>query len=431
MPRRTAYEVLLRVERDAAYSHIALSAALEASGLKPRDRALVTELVYGVLTWRRALDRVLGEHLHRGLDSLDLELTTILRLGLYQLWFLDRIPSHAAVNEAVEAARAHDPSRAGIVNAVLRKLSGAERVWWSEKLRGTSPARFIGQRYSTSSWIARCLVEVYSERAEAVADAYTKRAPTWARAASEPEGLDGALEAHPEVPGAWRVADFDDRVRAALDAGALTIQDLGSQLIGAMCGEVEGLRVLDACAGLGGKSLHLLDAGVGELVSVDPGGSKLAALIRSAEVRAQSERLRTVTGGLEEVAGDLGAFDVVLVDAPCSGLGTMRRHPETRWRRGGEEVASLTAIQRSILAAAAELVRPGGVLVYSVCTFTPSEGLGQVDAFLEGRDDFARAPVPGAPDWLSAHLDARGDLSLNTAEHGTDGFYCARMRRAP
>lgn len=411
--------------QDDAYSHLALSAALEASSLDPRDRGLATELVYGVLTWKRGLDRVLDRQVKHGIKKLDPYFIVVMEVALYQLWFLDRVPAHAAINEAVEAAKLEDEGIARMVNAVLRKLSTADRVWWSEELTDTNSARYIGQRYSMSSWIARELVAVYGERAGEVAEAYSGRAPTWARAASAPEALAGNLEAHEVVPGAWRVADFDDAVRAALDSGAIAIQDLGSQLVGALCAPQQGDRALDACAGLGSKSLHLLDGGAAEVVSVDPVWSKLEHLERAAAARGLTERVTLKVGALEEVAGELGAFDLVLVDAPCSGMGTMRRHPETRWRRAADDVKGLSAIQADLLTQAAALVRPGGVLVYSVCTFTRAEGVDQVEAFLARAPEFTRQATQ--VEWLGEYTDARGDLSLDPARHGCDGFYAARM----
>jgi 16S rRNA (cytosine967-C5)-methyltransferase len=171
----------------------------------------------------------------------------------------------------------------------------------------------------------------------------------------------------------------------------------------------------------------LLDEGAAEVVSVDPVWSKLEHLERAAAARGWSERVALKVGKLEEVAGELGDFDTVLVDAPCSGLGTMRRHPETRWRRTADDVAELAAIQASLLDVAAGLVRPGGVLVYSVCTFTRAEGPAQVEAFLGRHPEFTR--VASEVEWLGAYTDGQGDLALDPARHGSDGFYAARLRR--
>ncbi len=413
--------------QDDAYSHLALSAALESSSLDARDRALATELVYGVLTWRRGLDRVIDQQVKHGIGTLDPKTIIVMQVALYQLWFLDRIPAHAAINEAVEATKRHDERAARMVNAVLRKLSDSERIWWSEAIEDTGSARYIGQRYSMSSWIARELVAVYSERAGEVAEAYSGRSTTWARAESVPEALAENLEAHESIPGAWGVREFDDAVRAALDAGQVSIQDLGSQLVGALCAPKEGDRALDACAGLGSKTLHLLDKGAAEVVSVDPVWGKLEHLERAAASRGLTDRVTLKVGALEEISGDLGTFDLVLVDAPCSGLGTMRRHPETRWRRTVEDVKALCEIQAELLIRAAALVRPGGTLVYSVCTFTRAEGIDQIEAFLGRSAFFTRQP--SEVEWLGAYLDERGDLSLDPARHGCDGFYAARMVR--
>lgn len=463
MPRKLAQQVLELIEVEDAYSHIALDAALQAGGLTPRDRALATELVYGTLTWQRALDTLLAGFLNLdgGPDALDRTVRVALRLGAYQLVFLDKIPPHAAVHEAVELVK-HSASRraSGLVNAVLRNLSRSEtpRVWWRDEDRHKKPARYVGQRYSMPNWLASRVIDTWGmERAEAMAEAFTLRPRLYLRACGDfaaqlPDAvLPDGVHAHRSgagvsVPGALWAESMSEDVRAGLGEGRWVVQDLGSQLIGLFSGAAPGVRVLDACAGLGGKTLHLAEmvGPDGQVVALDPVPSKLDLLRASAEQMGLANRIITRPGTLQDyAAGDeiatQPAFDLVLVDAPCTGLGVIRRHPETRWRRQSTDIAQLAALQAELLDAAAALVRPGGTLLYSVCTFTREEGPQQVADFLARHPAFrpAGAPTegPGARvDWrafVSPALasDAGVQLQLNPLDHDTDGFFAARMTR--
>lgn len=441
-PRHIAQEVLEKIERQDAYSHIALDAALQASGLDGRDRGLATELVYGTLTWQRALDRVLDEFVRGGVDKLDLPVLVALRVGAYQLIFLDRIPAHAAVDEAVQITK-QGPSGAasGLVNAVLRNIvrNRDDITWWSERNREAKPARYIGQRWSLPNWIGNRLLQYHGfERAEQMAEAFDRRPPLYLRLTGAFEGpeLPEGVTLVDGVPGAARADGFSEEVRYGLEHGHWTVQDLGSQLIGLFTGARPGESVLDGCAGLGGKTLHLARlVGVdGDVVALDPASTKIEMLAAAADLTRVSDWVDGHVGELQGFAQSDGReFDRVLVDAPCSGLGVIRRHPETRWRRQEADIFNLTKLQVELLDAAAALVRPGGVLTYGVCTFTNEEGPKQIDAFLERHDGWERADAPqggeGAQvDWQN-YLDEAGQLSLNPLDHDTDAFFAARLRR--
>lgn len=461
MPRAIAQQVLETIEAEDAYSHIALDAALARSALDPRDRALATELVYGTLTWQRALDTLLGEFLRKGTQALDRPVRVALRVAAYQLVFLDRIPAHAAVNEAVNIVKQSPARRAsGLVNGVLRNLLRKEKpwTWWRDKDRQKKPARYLGQRYSMPNWLANRLLQRWGiDRAEALAESYTGRAALYLRATSAnpapekwPEVEAAQDKNGREIPGAFIAASFDESLRAGINAGEWVVQDLGSQLISFFCGVEPGDRVLDGCAGLGGKSLHLAElvGAEGRVVALDPVKSKLDLLKESADLLGLSARVELVAGDLqafalaEDAAGEeRGLFDLVLVDAPCSGLGVIRRHPETRWRRKPADIKALTSLQAELLRAAARLVAPGGALVYSVCTFSREEGPGQVQNFLADHAEFSPAPLTEEPgsagvDWSQYLMESDGgdalrfQLSLNPLDHGTDGFYAARLKRA-
>ncbi|AWV89276.1 16S rRNA (cytosine(967)-C(5))-methyltransferase RsmB [Bradymonas sediminis] len=455
MPRQLAQEVLEGIEEEDAYSHISLDAALRRSNLDARDRGLATELVYGTLTWQRSLDTILGQFLASGVASLDLSVRVALRLAVYQIVFLDRIPPHAAVNQAVEIVKAGPHRRAsGLVNGVLRNLLRQEEPiqWWRDEDRKKKPSRYIGQRYSIPNWLGHRMLQTWGLRhAEAMAASFAERPPLYLRkieaidSADEsklPEGVSPAqFGDHPAIPGAYLAESIDDTVRKGLEQGEWVVQDLGSQLIGYYTGANEGMSVLDACAGLGGKTLHLADlvGQTGTVNAVDPVQSKLQMLRESAE---QTGLLPRIATHKQELQGYIDAdatrdapkeFDLVLLDAPCSGLGVIRRHPETRWRREKSDIIELAEIQKKLLEVAAGLTKSGGILAYSVCTFTREEGAGQVASFLEEHPEFELigppTEGPGAQiDW-APYLNDDGQLFLNPLEHGTDGFFAARLRR--
>ncbi|WP_168210913.1 16S rRNA (cytosine(967)-C(5))-methyltransferase RsmB [Persicimonas caeni] len=448
-PRQLAQEVLETIEREDAYSHIALDAALERSGLDARDRGLATELVYGTLTWQRSLDKVLGDFVRRGIDGLDLPVLVALRVAVYQLLFLNRIPAHAAVDEAVEITKA-GPSRAaaGLVNGVLRSIvrkrgqakqaNQSKQVrWWSDKGRERKPARYLGERYSLPNWMTNRMLQYWGlERAEKLAEAFDTRPPLYLRLLADDVELPEGVEPVEGVPGALRAASMSDAVRAGIADGKWGVQDLGSQLIGLYAGAEPDLAVLDGCAGLGGKTLHLarLVGPTGGVVAVDPADTKIDMLCTAADSAGMRERLTTQVASLQDFAQETDeTFDLVLIDAPCSGLGVIRRHPETRWRRSESDIFALTKLQAELLDVAATLVRPGGTLTYSVCTFTTEEGPKQVERFLERHGDFERTGAPesgpGAEvDWKK-YVDGDAQLTLDPLEHDTDAFFAARLRR--
>jgi 16S rRNA (cytosine967-C5)-methyltransferase len=414
MARRTALQVLQRVHKDDAYSHIALSEALDAASLSPEDRGLATELVYGTLTWQRAIDRILDDALHRGLKSVRGPLLDVLRLAVYQLVFLDRIPDHAAIDESVKLCReVAGEGASGLVNAVLRTIARAdEHQWWNETDRERKPARWLGERWSLPNWLSGRMIQQFGlDRAASLAEAFNQRPPLWLRRTGQP-----LAEA------AWRTDGMTDEVRQALAAHEAVVQDLGSQLVARYCGTQAGEHVLDACAGVGGKSLALLEEGA-RVTALDPQASKLQMLEKTADELGVADRVTAVDTELQNIDFE-GPFDGVLVDAPCTGLGTLRRHPEARWRRRQADITTLSRVQENLLDEAAMAVRPGGWLTYSVCTFTREETTKQIELFLERHPEFERAGS-----LQHEAIDELGELHTFPDLHDADAFYAARLER--
>lgn len=435
---------------EGAYSNIALDQALnEHLDMAPRDKALATELVYGTLTWLRRIDAILVPHVRRGLRKLDPALRAILRVAVYQLGWL-RVPDHAAVDEAVKDARRVHPRKgrqlAGLVNAVLRNALRARDDWPTPPEFDKNPRQHLAEAWSLPSWIARLLLAEFSpEEARALAEGLSQRPRLTLRAVTRageletgaPGGLHELatrLEGEPtplSQTGLW-VTGLGEAVREALHEGEVVVQDEGAQLVGLL--GLEGLapdaRVLDACAGLGGKILHLAEhvGAAGRLVAVDDDAAKLEVLQRTA-ARLGTTAIETVAGDFRELSDEAlgGPFDLVVVDAPCSGLGVLRRRPEIRWLRKADAVPSLAALQSELLTRAAALLAPGGRLVYSVCTFTRAEGPAPVEALLAA-DPTLTLDAPTGPLWGALHSCGPGLMTLPHL-HQADGFFMARLKR--
>ncbi len=360
--RRLALDALDRIERDGAYANLVLPEMLERTGLEARDRHFATELVYGTTRMRRACDLLVDRFLTR---DLDVRVRNALRLGAYQLHFL-AMPPHAAVGETVEVA----PKAArGLVNAVLRRVSEADVVWPDEATRLSYP-----------DWI----VEVLS-------------ADLGAAAAT------AALEVMNTAPPVTERADG-------------YTQDLASQWVAEAVGARAGERVADLCAAPGGKAMVLAASGA-HLVAAD---------IRRARVgliRANAPGLPVLVADAARPPFAPATFDRVLVDAPCSGLGTLRRRPDARWRIDEASPGRLGAVQCRLVDAAVELLRPGGTLVYSVCTLTDAETLRIDERLASAHPHLAPEPSPGDP-WQPHGRGVR--LLPQTAD--TDGMYLLRLR---
>ncbi len=445
--RDIAARVVERVVDEGAFSQHALRAELDRSGLVGADRALATELAYGTLTWRLAIDAALDQLLSRGLDSLPADVRSVLRVGTYQLrWRAGDVPPWAAVDEAVRAAtRLRGRRFAGVVNGVLRNVQRRGEQLFAEP-DGDDVVQ-LAARWAMPAWIVRHFIDRRGvEGADAALAAMAGRSRVHLRAADgDGDALAARLVAagvtaapHPQIPGAVVVEGAVARLADELEAGAAVVQDAAAQLVGlSLPADLTG-GTLDACAGVGGKARHLLDRLPGvHVVATDRGAARLRPLERAAAQHA--DRLTVAGWDIPEPAPNEVAqhapFSAVVVDAPCTGLGTLGRHPEVRWNREPADVAALAATQAELLDAVAALVAPGGWLLYAVCTVTRDEGPGVVEQFVAAHPEFSLVPPdstsadPGVP-W-DALVDDAGRITLWPDQHGTDGFFVARLRRAP
>lgn len=367
--RRLAIAALVRVAEQGAYANLLLPSMLDRSSLDRRDRALATELVYGTVRMRRACDWLVDRFLLRDVEP---AVRAALRIGAYQLHFLE-MPAHAAVSATVAAA---PPRARGLVNAVLRRVASADVTWPDDATRLSYPDSIV----------------------QAL------------RADLGPADAMAALEAMNRPPSVTERADG-------------YVQDVASQWVVDLTGVEQGEMVADLCAAPGGKATGMAAAGAW-VAAGDTARGRVGLLVGNAKRLGLSDRVRPLVADAANPPLRPGSFDRVLLDAPCSGLGVLRRRPDARWRFDPSAVDRLERLQAAMAVAAAELVRPGGVLVYSVCTLTAAETLG-VDELLscERPDLFPLAP-PGAP-WRP---HGRGALLLPQSA-GTDGMFLLRLRR--
>lgn len=440
--RDVALRVLERVARANAFASRELDAEIERARLPPLERALASEIVYGVLRQRARLDRALERFAPRGLARIDEAVRAALRAGAYQLLVLERVPSFAAVDETVGwVKRRRGAKMAGLANALLRKLATDGEM--PPTAFEVDPLEHLAQAESLPPWLARRVVtRLGADQALAFARAQNARAPVCLRANTrrttagalaerltrDVEGVEshrGALT--PEALHATGLGA--PHHLAAYKEGLFAIQDEAAQLVAHLVAPSPGARVLDACAGVGTKSTHLaaLMDDRGRVDAIDTNGAKLE---RCGEA-ARRLGLAIVNPARAELASWPGdGYDAVLLDAPCSGLGILRLHPEAKWRFDEAQIARLTAAQARLLEAAACRVRPGGALVYSVCTFTDEETDAVVAAFLRGHDDFAITRPLAGPVGRGAVAEPDGSVRTWTHRHFVDTFYAARLQRA-
>jgi 16S rRNA (cytosine967-C5)-methyltransferase len=450
--RRTAFQVLLRVESERAYASDLLHAKL-GDGPSRADAALATELTMGVLRWQGLLDFLLQRHLDRPSERLDAEVLVALRIGLYQMRFLDRIPARAAVSESVELAKAaRKRSAAPLVNAVLRKLAPQARLTGA-KLdalipSGTSQAQRMAILHSHPAWLVeRWIARFGSEQTAALLDA-NNLPPRVCCAVMDPDQLPEVSDSLREegfdvTPGRWlrstlAISGGNPAAAEAQRSGKISVQDEASQMVARLLDARPGDMVLDLCAAPGGKAGILARA-------VTPTGRVIAADVHEHRLRtARAQLTRTRTGAVSWLALDATlplpfseSFQRILLDAPCSGTGTLARNPEIRWRLQPDDLACAHDRQVAMLRRALEQLGRGGRLVYATCSMEPEENETVVREVLsqESGVGIVRAEEALRP-WLRSDaaaaslFDPEGFFRTFPPHSGTDGFFAAVLERS-
>lgn len=435
--RESALRVLVSCRAEGAWADSALKARLGRDGLSPPDAALCSRIVYGVMQNRLTLDFYIGAFCSQRVEHLQSPLPEILRIGAYQILFLDKVPDSAAVNTSVELTKLCGRDRAaGLVNAVLRRLSRSRDSL--PPIPERDEADYLSIRYSHPKWLVKRILPILGrEEAEAFFAANNSQPLTAAQvntsrfdaahAAAELEDEGVRAEKHPWLPDCLLLSGTGDMERLkAFQTGAFYIQDPAARLAVLAADPSSGERVLDICAAPGGKSFAAAIAmrDRGEILSCDLHENKLK------RVREGAARLGLTSIHTEAADGRrfrpewAGRFDTVLVDAPCSGLGIIRKKPDIRYKKP-DSLFTLAVVQHDILDNAAAYVKPGGVLIYSTCTVLPEENGQAADVFLSEHPEFSRETFRLPP--FSEAIP--GEITLWPQRHGTDGFYICRMRR--
>jgi 16S rRNA (cytosine967-C5)-methyltransferase len=449
--RKIAYEVLRRVEAEGAYASDVLHSEL-GDRVRQDDAALATEVTLGVLRWRGLLDFLLERSLKKSVARLDLPVAIALRMGLYQLRFLGRIPARAAVNESVELVkRARKTSATSLVNAVLRRAT-AEAKEPAEKFlpSGIPPAERLGILHSHPAWLVERWLARFGELETASLLQANNRTPRLScsvhNAKRREDILNGLQESGLRLEpglllnGAFAVNGGSPTRTEAFKRGDISIQDEASQAIPLLLDVQPGDRALDLCAAPGGKTPTLArNAGKsGLIVAADRHAHRLRAM-RDQFKRLDLRETRLVELDAAKTLPFAIEFDRILVDAPCSGTGTLARHPEIRWRLRPEQLRELNHLQSALLATALKQLAPGGRLVYSTCSLEVEENEDVVAGVLREFPDVSRVPAKEGARSISTHLapgvdakslfDEVGQFHVEPGAYQTDGFFAALLEK--
>lgn len=432
--RDCAFRILTEYDGTGIYLNTVLSSGLAGSSLERRDRALVTEIVQGTVRMKLALDHALQQFSNRSLSELDPGVLWLLRMAAYQLMFTS-VPAYAACDLAVTVARHRlGAGPAAFVNGVLRALvRGADALDWPD--REKDPLSYLEVRHSHPRWVVETWVdELGFDRTESLCVADNLQPLLCFRVnllRTSREELATSLSARgievepgslaPEallVKGAGSLAELDE-----FAGGMFAVQDQGPMAVGHLVAPEPGMRVLDMCSAPGGKANHLAElmGNLGSVIAVDINPRRLE-MVRESAARLGNTIIDTVDLVATAARGAVdGFFDRVLVDAPCTGLGTLARRPDTRWRKARSDVERLHGLQRALMAEGSRMVAPGGLLVYSTCTISRRENHDVVLGFLDGAEGEGYELVPTG--------ESPGFTMLFADTHGCDGMFIAVLRR--
>ena len=438
--RFIAVGILEKIEKNQSFSNLLLNEAVKNRDLSDQDRGLLTELVYGVIQNKLLLDYQL-EPFIRNPKKVENWVTQLLRLSLYQMTQLDKVPTHAIVNEAVRIAkhRGHK-GISGFVNGVLRSID-RQGVRSPEEI--SDPVTHLSIKYSYPKWIIELLIEeVGKEETEKIAQSLSTRAKVSLRVNTTLKPMDQVIEQlsqegykvrESKVARDGLVCENGLPVNSDLfKNGTITVQDESSMLV-AEATQVSGSdRILDACAAPGGKTTHMatyLNAAEGSIVALDLSKSKLKKVDENAERLGVSTKIETMALDARKSGEvfDAQSFDKILVDAPCSGLGLMRRKPDIRYQKTLEDIYSLQKVQLDILNNVAPLLKKGGRLLYSTCTITLKENNEVIAAFLKENPEFIIEPVYTHKEMVK--LSKEGFVNLYPHYFDTDGFFIASLKK--
>jgi 16S rRNA (cytosine967-C5)-methyltransferase len=439
--RELALQILYQVNEEGAYANLALDKALfPCTWLDPRDRGFITEIVYGSVKNRGKLDYVLNQFASTKVNKMDKWTRNLLRLSLYQILFLDKVPDSAAVNEAVKLAK-HYGHVDKFVNAVLRNiLRGMEGIQWPDKAK--DPVQYLMVQYSFPQWMVERFIRQYGlEDAERLCDWYNQPAAMWIRTNTlkttraelkqilEKEGLTVSESRH--TPEGLKIENAVNLHKLkSFQQGLFTVQDESSMLVALAAEPAPGQRVLDVCSAPGGKTTHMaqLMKNKGTIYACDIHKHRLDLIAENCKRLGISNVELVQQDGTKLTKRWQEPFDVVLCDVPCSGLGVLGRRADARWAKESEDIAGLCKIQKKILEEAAQLVVPGGTLIYSTCTIAPEENQEMVKAFISEHPEYELDETL-TDCWLDVDKEETGYVQFLPFIDDMDGFFIARMMR--
>jgi 16S rRNA (cytosine967-C5)-methyltransferase len=442
-PRRAAFDILLRIEKEKSFADILIDHELSKEIIKGADRGLLTELVYGVLRRQGTLDHIISQFSKQRPEKLELFVLLLLRLGVYQSFFLDRVPVSAAVNETVNLAKELAPRASGFINAILRSADrGRDSISYPD--REKSPVDYLAVRYSHPAWLtAQWCEQLGMEAAEELAAAMSEPPPFTIRVNTlriTREALVErlTLEGVSCTPTTWSPDGIRLNQSGAITRlpsfkeGLFTVQDESSQLAPLFLDPKKGERVLDACAAPGGKSTQIaqLMADSGEICACDVNHKKLRMIKETCErLGINSVRTFTMDATTQSNAIRDTSFHRILVDAPCSGLGVIRRNPEGKWWKSQADLAQLAATQLTILENLSNYLEPDGTMLYATCSTTVQENEQVIDAFLARHPEFAVEDLRPLFPAFAPLFTERGFFRSWPHKNGMDGFFAARLKK--
>jgi 16S rRNA (cytosine967-C5)-methyltransferase len=436
--RGVAADALVEWEAGTEFADDLLSRYLNQSSLRGSDRALAADLFWGTIRWRGRLDAVIAPAFNGDYSRAQVLIRVLLRLGAYQIYCLDRIPDHAAVSQTVEVAVTHtSKSAAGLVNAILRRLA-RERERWSIPPEEADEVGRLMFFHSHPRWIVNEYLNLFGQdKAAEALEANNGRSPltivinTLQTSDEDVQSFlhSRALHVEPSalLNGYYRLPTSAlHALQPLIDQGQIIVQDESAGLAAELLSPEPGERVLDMCAAPGGKliAMYRKMQGQGEIVAVEADENRFHLL--------QENLQRTGCTNVEAHHADgtqfkAPQFDKILADVPCSGMGLLRKHPDVRWRRKQHHLTQHHKAQLELLTHAAELVKPGGIIVYSTCSILPSENHEIVNTFLKSFPDFHKEDARGfLPETV---VSPHGDMETFTHIHDTDGAYAVRLRR--
>ncbi len=447
-PREIALKTLVTLDRSDSFSGNYLEEIFKSNpDFDERDRAFISILIQGVMRWKLRLDWITGQFSKTPVKKIDITILNILRLALFQIFFLDRVPERAAVDSAVDQVKAQKGKQhvVSFVNGLLRNICrNKDNIKFPGKSK--APAKYLSRFYSFPEWLSeRCVNEFGFEFTEELFEAQnsfpllnirvnrTRTDTEELVSILADEGIEGVPAQY--APGCIILKNFTGRIErlSSFKKGLFQVQDQAAQIVSELLNPQQGDDVLDVCAGLGGKTTHLLEFmnGTGSVTALDTDKKRLTGLKDSVK--------RLGLSGINTVTADASApfapalnksYDRVLIDAPCSGLGTIGRHPDIKWNRTEPDIKRISRVQRKILENSAEAVKPGGMLLYAVCTYTREENKTVIDNFISRSKQFSVVDLRDTvPEWGTNLIDNDGFFRSYPHKNNMDGFFAALLKK--